>query len=1525
MGLLTHSEIWNIYSKKYNKLPKPNFGVEPDKDFWKRIAAEFGLDKKEIAILKKIKELIIAGSFGAKYDSGYQPSYRTSDESFYNDKFTYAFRRELEFSLQPFSLEHIIRLDSDLPGIDYRIAIAIREKEKKIINLCREAIMGDTDIKLSQRMIIGIIKSDYMPLIEDLGKLLLAAKGQEGVRQSIIEWCDTGSPAAQAYFMKLCIDNNLTRFSSVVRALGCYSGVMVAEMRPAAVSKLFTLCYENLINPRPDTGTSNDVTEIFASLWGLGANNLATAKKAAEKAVDSLDKYRRLVGWYFLQSVDNCFFTYDIAIDRIVRRDPDELALICRNLYIFSHTLQYSKIKGKDDEPKPVKLSVFPSDFTKRKRHYKALGEAVKFIGNKKTVIENCVFDGFTVTLSNDNLATTMLSLICYDLSEELTLDFETYLPFIKQDLRSKYYRILLKPEAPKDRMILLRGLSDKSTHIKKQIVEILGQTEFLPADTDYLTDVLTTVNSDLRKSVVMLFSKQSESVIKSASEKLLDSKNIRQREAGEELLSFLSPNKAEESEDSASFYNSNSIDFDLETARKNLPEMKIYDKSELKNLFFPPMKDVFQFISDIDEIYESHKGEELECIGYLDRPFKTIYGSRYSVLEKKTDDNTGSILNFHFGDEFLDTFKRSGIPITKLEIITTNSANSLGTMIAYSDLVDKYFGDLLYFKTPDRLDKKLENGGVFRCILNYYNKEEPENLLTFEFCMSVFMSLIKLIPEKDYLASCIDTSEKNDPYGVYRPHFRDFPMIGFANIAQWQGTAHSKIKTDEQFAVFWKYVWFLYLATGCEKLLYHSYIDLVRARGLGLISDDGLFRIFTDSNYGKDFIRHFSGKHKHLNEATAEFPYFEETYNKFIDRIVSVEEKRGDLPTPVTDIAIEIKYYEGGAEHFTALIKALEKEKLYRGYFYSFDKSTPSKQLSLSMLLKSCYPKKSDNEKTLKAALEKHNVSEKQVLQAIMYAPQWAGLAEKALGINGLKSAVWLFHAHVNETQNAEKETEIAIYSPISIQEFADGTFDKDWFLSSYNAVGDKVFSELYKNALYITESSSNKHKRSQMYTDAVLGRLDKAALEAEITEKRGQEKLRAYGLIPLDKRDKKDALRRYEFIQKFIKDSKQFGSQRRASEQGAANIALQNLAITTGFTDVDRMTWNFESEITELSGKELKDQKSRAKASFEKAMTARTVFFADEIVKFLKHPVLSEFINPLLLISDNICGFPKAENGKLFLGDTPVSGGVYIAHPYDIIENNSWAAWQKYLFDNKIVQPFKQVFREYYPITADEREDNFSSNRYAGHQVQPKKTVALLKSRGWTVDYEEGLQKVFHKENLIVRLYAAADWFSPADIEAPTLEAIHFTYRGSGKTAPLSEIPPILFSEVMRDIDLVVSVANVGGVDPEASASTVEMRISIARELLSLLKIKNVTFKTAHALIKGHFGEYSVHMGSGIVHQIGVGMIPVLAVGSGQRGRIFLPFADNDPRTAEIISKILLFADDKKIKDPTILAYRK
>ncbi len=41
--------------------------------------------------------------------------------------------------------------------------------------------------------------------------------------------------------------------------------------------------------------------------------------------------------------------------------------------------------------------------------------------------------------------------------------------------------------------------------------------------------------------------------------------------------------------------------------------------------------------------------------------------------------------------------------------------------------------------------------------------------------------------------------------------------------------------------------------------------------------------------------------------------------------------------------------------------------------------------------------------------------------------------------------------------------------------------------------------------------------------------------------------------------------------------------------------------------------------------------------------------------------------------------------------------------------------------------------------------------------------------------------------------------------------------------------EVDPRIFSEIMRDLDLVVSVAHAGEVDPEASMSTIEARAAL------------------------------------------------------------------------------------------------
>lgn len=291
-----------------------------------------------------------------------------------------------------------------------------------------------------------------------------------------------------------------------------------------------------------------------------------------------------------------------------------------------------------------------------------------------------------------------------------------------------------------------------------------------------------------------------------------------------------------------------------------------------------------------------------------------------------------------------------------------------------------------------------------------------------------------------------------------------------------------------------------------------------------------------------------------------------------------------------------------------------------------------------------------------------------------------------------------------------------------------------------------------------------------------------------------------------------------------------------------------------------------------------DLTGQFRRARAELERSMASGGTFTPGEIAGLSRNPVLAPLISKLVLRSGDALGYYDGDQAALVSPSgerhaVDEEAVLQIAHPLDFYRSGQWSLYQKDLFDRQLRQPFKQVFRELYLPNEDELAHGVLSRRYAGHQVQPSKTVALLKGRQWTVSYEEGLQKVFYAENLIVRLYAMADWFSPADTEAPTLETVQFFDRKTYKGVPLDQVPPVLFSEVMRDVDLVVSVAHVGGVDPEASLTTVEMRRVIVSESLRLLKIENVRLDGNYARIDGTLGEYAVHLGQQPGIQAGCG----------------------------------------------------
>jgi len=708
------------------------------------------------------------------------------------------------------------------------------------------------------------------------------------------------------------------------------------------------------------------------------------------------------------------------------------------------------------------------------------------------------------------------------------------------------------------------------------------------------------------------------------------------------------------------------------------------------------------------------------------------------------------------------------------------------------------------------------------------------------------------------------------------------------------------------------------------------------------------------------------------INQVTISL--IEECYETIMPLVVDAECRRGDSVSVYTAGVGQItRLY--GAETFAKILDALGRDTFDRTQYYGYSFSPAMNRSSaLSHLLSVTVPRDGETAKTLSCALKGKKITKKRLIEAALYSPEWIPLVGAYLEIPSFESVAYYFMAHMNERFDDKKKAMIARYTPLTEDELNLGAFDLSWFQSAKSSIGDEEFDLIYDAAKYISDGA--KHTRARKYADAASGKYSVEETEAAISDKRNKDLLMAYTLIPI--KDEDDLCRRYLFLQKFLKESKKFGSQRAASEGKAVEMAMKNLASSAGYRDAMRLTLRMEAKVIDSKiallqeqtvegvslllaigddgkaeiqvmkdGKALKsipsklkkheivlalnemkktltEQYRRARLMFEQAMEDGTIFEFCEIESLSHHPVVSPILKKLVLQTDSFDGFWQdgvlvAPNGNTYRPETYES--LVIAHPYTLYRRGIWREYQEYLYNAEIRQPFRQVFRELY-IKTDDEKGKYHSLRYAGNQIMPPKTVSVLKQRRWVADIENGLQKVYYKENIIARIYALADWFSPADIEAPTLEWVVFTDRQSDKSLMIDEIPDVIFSEVMRDVDLAVSVAHAGGVDPEASHSTVEMRAAILSFVLPMFKVKNVTVQDQHALIKGTMADYSVHLGSGTVHQLGGSMLPVLPVHSQHRGRIFLPFVDDDPKTSEIISKILLFAFDQTIKDPTILS---
>lgn len=337
-----------------------------------------------------------------------------------------------------------------------------------------------------------------------------------------------------------------------------------------------------------------------------------------------------------------------------------------------------------------------------------------------------------------------------------------------------------------------------------------------------------------------------------------------------------------------------------------------------------------------------------------------------------------------------------------------------------------------------------------------------------------------------------------------------------------------------------------------------------------------------------------------------------------------------------------------------------------------------------------------------------------------------------------------------------------------------------------------------------------------------------------------------------------------------------------------------------------------------------------------------------------YLSHPVTGQLSRRLLwTASGRVTGIPM-NDGRLMTMDGPAEvpsdAVVRLWHPARAATAEV-RRWRDRLVRDEFVQPFKQAYREVYLLTPAERETRLYSNRFASHILRYQQAFALMKQRNWTSNFlgphDGGNKGQARHEFADAGLTAVFEHFAvdPGDrggrVELCSTDRVWF-YRTSDRgrePVPLDDIPDLVFSEAMRDVDLFVGVTSIAldpnwfdrGDDPHLGywhefsfgelTETAAIRHDVLARLIPRLTIADRLELTDRFLrVRGRKNTYRIHIGSANIQIEPDNRYLCIVPASSGRPKVMLPF-DGDNVLSVILSKAILLAADNKITDQTIL----
>ena len=1239
-------------------------------------AMELLVGKKFLKIFLEISKNATKYSFSRGYS---RRMVRSSSYYNYIDFLFDLFTDLVDLNFLNLDILTIVKGEYDNDGIyglhnPYLIAYEIDNGNKELIDLIKGALGSQkSKIDLNYFIIQAIFISNNKELLELTGKLLLAAKLQEGVRQEICENMDRGLQENFEYMFKIIYDNNLIRFSSVKRALATWTGLTRDESDDISKfgKKELEIINKLIANPKYEDELlkSDDNVEVYLALWNKSARDIKEAVEAMEKLLKSSKYHIKLLISYFLDVIQDIKYQREIA-KKVIKEYGDTKEIIEILACYLNFVITYGSASDLKENLKNGKI--VPETFFKNKKEalefFDILEKALVLMAGKDKVFNPCIFPWFYQSISTHTVATAMGLIAAFYPDDALKNRMMKHLKEINTWNRGYYLDVLFEKTSNKEEKDFVISMLSDRTNAGVVAYEIAKNNNLVKEYSKDIEDFLRLKNGDTRKNLINLLMEQDKKDLLASIDNLVSAKNENKRLAGLDILNLanskqkplydkkevknlvakissptdaekilienLSDKKKKESENSLSkLYNTEyklDLPYEIKEVEKLSKTIKKNKKSEyiienslnIKNIFTKTADELFKIVKKLSELYVKNEDYEYMCfytkeyillrdgfsitkdvtnISYSDRqqlanfPLEDVWRDFYKKEIKDfstlwqlnvllTREYNGGINDSNI-KECQDFYKKLlGFDITELKtklkkanlkyIFTENYYNDTGYVLEIISMLYKEY-------CKENKDYLFEIGKVFTGYLleNFeakdiveqkerYNKEIYYNVNIYYLNPGIYYLFARIIPylefysnEKSFIESFIlryNLDEKIKKYtnenlkgceiGGRRKglELRDYTIAIVLNIAEkdliYKDILEIENKTeDEKKEVFWSLDTYM-----------NNYRNILAKKENKRLVNLNQFM---------------------LNEA---LKIIYDEGRKIVDYLVQNELKRGDSPTIYSKSLHEIDRIEG-IDYLVQILQALGKETLDRTSYY-YGSGYDSKKGVLSHLLKVCYPTEKDNSKELAKKLKGTDITEQRLIEVAMYSSQWIEIIEGYLGWKGLASGCYYFQAHMSDI-DVNKEGLFAKYTPIPIEDLKEGAFDIDWFKSAYKELGEKKFEMLYDSAKYISDGA--KHSRARMFADAVNGKLNLKETEKKIEDKRNKDLVASYSLIPLLKDKQKDALHRYQFLQKFLKESKKFGAQRRASEAKAVNISLENLSRNMGYSDVTRLIWNMETAL--------------------------------------------------------------------------------------------------------------------------------------------------------------------------------------------------------------------------------------------------------------------------------------------------------------------------------------------------------